>query len=570
MWRRTLLWILVMLVALPMLSQNESAKAKFIRDLTNPRFVEWPSHVGTINVAIVLNQALHDELLALTNRKMGFFNKNIQIRYYQHPREIERANIVYIHHKDFVDLGYTLNKFKDQPVLVVGENYPFRSSMINFIDRGEATIFEINEHLIQDKSIDLKNALLKKRASSESQWILLLAEAESDIQQKEKTIERKDVHIAIKQKELQVTADSLEETAESLDSTNVELAFKSDSLTTSQLIARNNEERLVQERRLRIVFIAMILIALGFLSVVLNNYRIKKRHAETLTRLNEELEERNREILDSITYARRIQSALLPSDKIVREHLEESFIIYKPKDIVSGDFYWMETFQGKILYAAADCTGHGVPGAFVSIVGYDGLNRALREFNLSQPSLIMDKLNEFVDETFDKSEEEIKDGMDMALCAIDLRSELLEYAGANNPLYIIREKQQGHVLDNNGEMTPTLDSPSHELYEIKPDKQPIGRYGERHLFTNHRISLKPKDTFYTFSDGFADQFGGPKGKKFKYKPFKELLLGIQHKSMLEQKQIISGSFESWKNPGDNDQAFDQIDDVVVIGVRFEG
>jgi serine phosphatase RsbU (regulator of sigma subunit) len=197
----------------------------------------------------------------------------------------------------------------------------------------------------------------------------------------------------------------------------------------------------------------------------------------------------------------------------------------------------------------------------------DGLNRALREFNLTQPSHIMDKLNEFVDETFERSEEEIKDGMDMALCMLNLADSVLEYAGANNPLYVIRPKENGVLMDNGYVIEVTVDSPSHNLFEIRPDKQPIGRFSERHNFTNHRIPILKGDTFYTFSDGYADQFGGPKGKKFKYKPFKELLLGIQHKTMLEQRSIIHQAFESWKNPEDNSEAFEQIDDVVVIGVR---
>ncbi len=253
------------------------------------------------------------------------------------------------------------------------------------------------------------------------------------------------------------------------------------------------------------------------------------------------VEEKNKEILDSINYAKRIQTAILPPDKLVKQYLEDSFILYKPKDIVAGDFYWCEPIKNGVLFAAADCTGHGVPGAMVSVICNNGLNRAVREYDLTMPGQILDKTREIVIAEFEKSEEEVKDGMDIALCALE--NKVLHYSGANNPLWIVR----------NG---------ASEIEEIKADKQPIGKYANPQPYTTHAIELNEGDSFYIFSDGYADQFGGVKGKKFKAASFKKLLLSIQNVSIEQQRQLIDEAFEKWK--GD----LEQLDDVCVIGVRM--
>jgi serine phosphatase RsbU (regulator of sigma subunit) len=191
-----------------------------------------------------------------------------------------------------------------------------------------------------------------------------------------------------------------------------------------------------------------------------------------------------------------------------------------------------------ILFAAADCTGHGVPGAMVSVVCNNGLNRSVREHGLTDPGQILDKTREIVIAEFEKSEEEVKDGMDISLCA--LNGNTLHWAGANNPLWIVR----------NGELT-----------EYRPDKQPIGKYAEPKPFITHAIQLQQGDTVYIFTDGYQDQFGGEKGKKFKASNFKELLLSIQHETMERQRELFDEAFERWK------EGYEQIGDVCVIGVR---
>ncbi len=267
----------------------------------------------------------------------------------------------------------------------------------------------------------------------------------------------------------------------------------------------------------------------------------KKVLEETVFERTRELSESNKNIKDSITYAKRIQTAILPSKKMIRNHLLHSFVFYKPKDIVAGDFYWFETVDDLILFAACDCTGHGVPGAMVSVICNNALNRAVREFGLRSPDQILTKTAELVIENFAKSEEEINDGMDVSLCCYNTKTKLLTWAGANNPLWLIK----------NG-----------ELIEVKPDKQPIARNDNRHSFSHHEFRLESGDKIYIFSDGFADQFGGENQKKITKKRFRELILSIQNLSMREQEAALE------KYIADYRKDIEQTDDILVMGVRI--
>jgi serine phosphatase RsbU (regulator of sigma subunit) len=267
--------------------------------------------------------------------------------------------------------------------------------------------------------------------------------------------------------------------------------------------------------------------------------RVIEAQKEKVDDAFEELEEKNREIMDSINYAKRIQNAILPSAKSVEDLLKESFILYKPKDIVAGDFYWVEHKDDKVLFAAADCTGHGVPGAIVSVVCNNALNRSVREHGHTVPGEILDKTREIVIQQFEKSENEVQDGMDIALCS--LSGNKLHYAGAHNPLWIIRSGQ---------------------LIEIAPNKQPIGKFDNQRPYTTHEFEVEKGDSIYLFSDGFVDQFGGEKNKKFKPSAFRTLLLSIQGKTMQEQHLLLDAAFENWRRNAD------QVDDVCVIGVRI--
>jgi len=258
-----------------------------------------------------------------------------------------------------------------------------------------------------------------------------------------------------------------------------------------------------------------------------------------LSNKHKELSQAHQEITDSIDYAKRIQNAILPPSRLMNEYFKASFILYKPKDIVAGDFYWMEDLNDTILFAAADCTGHGVPGAMVSVVCHNALNRAVREFNLTEPGEILDKVRDLVVEEFEKSDDDVKDGMDIALCA--LNGSQLKYAGAHNPLWIIRQQ---------------------EIIEIKANKQPIGKFYQPTSFQTHTFNLEMDDTIYIFSDGLVDQFGGEREKKFKPANLRKLLLSIQSQTLTDQKISISEAFDKWKGN------LEQVDDVCMIGIRI--
>lgn len=315
---------------------------------------------------------------------------------------------------------------------------------------------------------------------------------------------------------------------------------------------REKEKALSEEiqKRQRLMIIAGgvgLLLVVGFLIFVFNRLRLTKKQKSVIEQqklevesAHEILEEKNTEILDSIAYAKRIQSAILPPDELMQELLPKSFVLYLPKDIVAGDFYWLEQKGDKVLFAAADCTGHGVPGAMVSVICNNGLNRSVREHGIVEPGKILDKTREIIISEFEKSKEEVKDGMDIALVSLDKNNSSLQFAGAHNPLWLIR---------------------NNELIELKADKQPVGKFDKLTPYTTQNLKLETGDVFYIFSDGYADQFGGEKGKKMKSKGLKELLLSIHLKELDEQQEILRSHFEEWKGE------LEQLDDVCIIGVR---
>lgn len=274
--------------------------------------------------------------------------------------------------------------------------------------------------------------------------------------------------------------------------------------------------------------------------------KVKDRTAEVV-RQKEEIEIKNKHITDSIRYAKRIQNAILPPESYVKSLLPDSFILYKPKDIVSGDFYWITQRNDHVMYAAVDCTGHGVPGAFMSIVGYNQLNYAVEVKKARKSNIILDYLNEGVVETLREKGVEsfsgVKDGMDLALCVIDYKNMKLQFSGAKNPLCLIR---------------------NNEIIQIKGDRQAIGGNYDDELpkFNSHELDLQKGDVIYTFSDGYQDQFGGADGRKFMLKRFRELLLKIHKDPMTDQKKLLDDILEEWRGKEE------QVDDILVIGVKI--
>jgi len=565
--------------------------------------VEWPLDAveDTFKIAILQDQ---DFVRAFSMIKDPKSHHNTRI-----PRKVELIDnldnaaeyqLIYADAKS----GYTAENLsrsiKNKPILLVTENYEFGSTMINFIIINNKLQYEVNVLEIESNDLVINNAVLDRavdsedeeefqRALKELRKKLNLTEDKNQEQSrriqklnrimalKEDTLEQKEAYLDSIKADVSRQQKLADELRATVDSNAAEILKKerdlreNDLKLTRQMVElekakKNFKEiqddmsktmRALENQKLFLMISVLVSLLIAVLLIVAYRSFIKQRkQAAIINRQKEEAEiqrdeiqtqhiqlaEKNKEITDSITYAKRIQDAMLPPMELFQSHLEKSFVFYMPKDIVAGDFYWMESVNDKVIFAAADCTGHGVPGAIVSVICSNALNRSVREFKLEKPSDILDKTLEIVLEKFSSSDDEVKDGMDIALCCWDPRTNEIQYAGANNPLWIIR----------NGK---------HKIEEYKADKQPIGKYLKHVPFTNHKTTLEEGDSIYLFSDGFADQFGGEMGKKFRSIHFKELLISVQSKDMKAQRKAIEKSFFGWKGK------LDQLDDVCVIGFR---
>jgi len=268
------------------------------------------------------------------------------------------------------------------------------------------------------------------------------------------------------------------------------------------------------------------------------------------------------EITDSINYAQRIQSAVLPDKKYMESVMSGFFVLYKPRDIVSGDFYWIKEIKNHLVIVVADCTGHGVPGAIMSMLGISLLNEQVGKSQLEKPSDILNRLREKVKDTLGQEgkKHEQQDGMELALVIIDKEGRKLQYAGAYHPLYLIRKKD--HLPEHQIAQYSSMEIKDYQLFELKGDRQPISIYSIETDFTTKQIQLKEGDTIYMFSDGFVDQKGGPNNKRFMSKNFKKTLLDIQTISMEEQKHYLDNTLTNWS------KGFNQVDDILVMGVKI--
>jgi serine phosphatase RsbU (regulator of sigma subunit) len=286
--------------------------------------------------------------------------------------------------------------------------------------------------------------------------------------------------------------------------------------------------------------------------------KVKERTLE-IEKQKDHIQKINTDITDSINYAKYIQSSILPKADQLELYLGEHFVLYKPKDIVSGDFYWISYIENKTIIAAVDCTGHGVPGAFMSMLGTALLNEIINKEYITHPGVILRRLRKEVINSLQQKGErgEQKDGMDIALCTLDLENMKLQFAGANNPLYLIRKSNLEKVGVLRSELTG-----DDRLYEIKGDLMPIGIHDRMENFTTHEINIYKGDSFYLFTDGFPDQFGGRDSKKFGYKQFREHLLKNNSMTMPGQKTSLEKVLKEWM--GNNSQ----IDDILVVGFRI--
>jgi tetratricopeptide (TPR) repeat protein len=367
-----------------------------------------------------------------------------------------------------------------------------------------------------------------------------------------------------------------------------------DSIRFESVIQQQNII-LEEERKQKAILYTGLALGLALLLIIISRLRIIKNQNKVIEAQKTLVEEKNKEVIDSIAYAKNLQNAILPPKSLIDERLtpylgQNSFILYMPKDIVAGDFYWMEVNRisvtedeerKDIFFAVGDCTGHGVPGAMVSIVCSNALTRVVKEFPSISPAEVLDNVSKIVEDTFNSESSEngdVQDGMDICLCKINYHSNLeaeysnmaegeeigtVDYAGANNPLWIIRKKDVApRIIDPDFKIKGFDD---YELVELLPDKQPVGKFAYRKPFVGKSCPIYKGDRLYLFSDGFYDQFGGDVikkgGKKFKTSNFKKLLLENQSPGIIEQRDIIVKYFYEWKGE------LEQLDDVCVVGIQ---
>jgi len=416
---------------------------------------------------------------------------------------------------------------------------------------------------MQEERLDSLNKEIRAKLAVIKEKEVILGTQEKEIRNQKNVIEEQMLEVDKQKAVLAKQQEEIQKKENTINEKNAEIK-EQDGVIILQL-------KQIEKQRLVMYFIVIALILVSGIGYVMYvNYRNKKRaniileeKNRLITKQKEEIEIQRDEIkkqrdiaemqrdqiayqkkhiTDSIEYAKRIQRAILPSLELFSDQIDH-FVLYKPRDIVSGDFYWVDKIDDKQIVITADCTGHGVPGAFMSMLGVSLLNEIIHNKKITQPDMILNTLRDNIVSSLKQLEikSEVKDGMDMTACVLDYKKHKLEFSGANNPLIMIRKG---------------------ELSLIKGDKMPVAIHDNMEPFTLHSIDLEKGDAIYTFSDGYPDQFGGPSEKKFLIKNFKEVLLQIHHLSMYDQAVKLDEVFEEWK------KEVDQVDDVTVVGIRY--
>jgi serine phosphatase RsbU (regulator of sigma subunit) len=601
---------------------DNTERALYILDIS--RYVKYDDDIQShadFKIAVLGKDAdFVMEIYEMAKSRKFIQEKPIKIFQYPGLGDIEKCHVLYVNKEQGFRMNQVLEQTRGKNTLVIGEGYDFNEGMLNFVVYEGRPRFEVNEEKLNKEGLQVSELFLFSAVKTREDWEelfrvtevaleeekevtreqkiiidsqkVLIAEQEkrileqqeilrslnAEIEQKQRTISEKTTVldrqvkeigeqrrlITFQQEEVEKQKAEMEEQAQEIEQQESRIAEQSaeiaekDSVLISQLRAIEKQKMLIW------FFIVALVLVSGLGYFIYRSYRIKKEANIQLEAKNKLISEQKDEIqqqrdiaesqrdqiayqkkhiTDSIQYALRIQTALLPSLELFTDRIDH-FVLYKPRDIVSGDFYWVaEVEDSKLLIIAADCTGHGVPGAFMSMLGVSFLNEIVLNKGITQPDQVMNTLREDVIRSLKQEVDEeggVKDGMDMCVCLLDPAGRNLQFCGANNPLWIISD----------GEFT-----------EIKGDKMPVAIHETMKPYTNHWFDLKKGDTFYIFSDGYADQFGGPNQKKFLSKNFKMVLGKLQEKPMVEQGAELDSIFEEWRKD------VEQIDDVTVIGVR---
>ncbi len=601
---------------------DNATRAVFIFDIA--RYIDYgpgfaDSAVFRIGV-LDRDEFLFLELGNLRKTRPEIQGKPVVLVKFNSESQITYTQLLYVNKAS----GFSLDKVKsviaNHQTLLLTEGYEFRESMINFMGvEGEMPKYSVNEDLINRAGMKVNSNMLTQAIKTREDWEKLFGKASKEIIIQRDTIRQQLLTIQTQKSEIlhqRALLDSLDKEIDNREKTlfekqkvlesqfkrintqQGEITFQKKTITQQQKEVRIQQDTLAnqkvkisqqvarinqqlgkindQESRIKLqlatlekqkLILYFVILALFLVSIlgyyVYRGYKIKKEanirledKNRTISRQKDEIEKQRdiaaaqrdqiayqkKHITDSIMYAKRIQTALIPSLELFSDKLEH-FVQYKPLAIVSGDFYWVSAAGNSQIIIAADCTGHGVPGAFMSMLGVTLLNEIVIGKHISMPDRILESLREGVIKSLNQAadEESIKDGMDIAVCLVDFDNDTLWYAGANSPLYLVREGQ---------------------LIHYRADKMPVAIHYKMGPFTLHEVKLKKGDAFYIFSDGYADQFGGPKEKKYMTTKLKETLVALEGLSMIQQGEKLNEIFEKWK--GDNPQ----VDDVTLIGVRY--
>jgi serine phosphatase RsbU (regulator of sigma subunit) len=601
---------------------NNGTRAVFIFDIA--KYIDYGQGFADSSIFRIgildRDVALFFEMGNMRKTRTKIQDKPVEIVKFNTESQITYTQVLYVNKAS----GFNLNKVKamieNRQTLLMTEGYEFRESMINFMGvEGEMPKYGVNEDMINKAGMKVNSNMLFQAVKTKEDWENLFGKASEQIVIQRDTIKQQLEMINTQKaeilhqkalldsldKEIETKEKTLNEKQKVLDRQFVQISKQKGEISVQKqtIIVQQNEVQVqkdtlsnqkgkielqmakidgqlkkigeqeskikvqleaIEKQKLVLYFVLLALLLVSFLGYyIYRGYKIKKEanikleeKNRTISLQKDEIEKQRdlaaaqrdqigyqkRHIEDSIMYAKRIQTALIPSLELFSDKLEH-FVLYKPLAIVSGDFYWVSAQENPQVIISADCTGHGVPGAFMSMLGVTLLNEIVNGKHIIMPDQIIENLRQGIIKSLKQvaAEDSIKDGMDIAVCVVDFEKNILWYAGANNPLYLVR----------NGELT-----------NYRADRMPVAIHYKMEPFTLHKIDLQKGDAFYIFSDGFADQFGGPQQKKFMSMQLRETLIAMQGMPMLKQGERLNEIFEGWR--GDSPQ----IDDVTMIGVRY--
>jgi serine phosphatase RsbU (regulator of sigma subunit) len=562
-------------------SEESMARVKtaFIYNFT--KYIYWPheDEMKEFRICVLSSQKLYEQLNEIT--ALVKFRNRVPIRITQAKitDDLAKYQMVIADGNSGDNLWTIYSKIRGRGILMVTENLEdYKKSTISFIVVDNKMKFIINKTKMDESNLVVNERLYALAITKEGEWRSIFDKFHSLLESngKEVSVDKSELRQMMSmysdlEKDKLSNAvlmarmeDSLREKVRILNGKMEEYKIVNQRIDEQKRILKGlgvkmykqkreislRETQIGQQRTVISIIGGLAVVVILLLLVALRTNAQRRKANKLLSVQKNEIEKqkylvdlKQKEILDSINYAKRIQTALMASDKMLGDNLPQHFVLFKPKDIVAGDFYWAAPLHDGFLYITADSTGHGVPGAFMSLLNISKLNDAINQKKIYRPDLVLNEVKEEIIKALNPegSTEESKDGMDATLCKLNLQQMKLQYAAANNSFCIVR---------------------NHELLVCKADKMPVGKSHDDHaLFTYNEVALQKNDMVYTFTDGYSDQFGGPEGKKLKLKKLKEKLVAVSLLNLQEQREELKQFFLDWKG------TLEQVDDVLVIGVR---